>query len=239
MDDMTPFRRAIEAGIVGDAPATTDECASSDESMCIKSAGRKVGSPLTEHELTWIQPFLDAVAAGHPITRCAQIAGVDSTLVHRRRRNDPVFRARWHEAAELSTRLLELEAARRAYHGTDKPVYQRGQLVGHIKEYSDTLMIFLLKARKPEVYRDNHDPRGSGNVTLNINVEQVDTGPQVDKPTVIALVPDRPGLPAPAPIDTGAQLDPRPEVPTSTEVPIPPRSEQGYTEVPSGNPPAS
>ena len=52
---------------------------------------------------------------------------------------------------------MELEARRRAVKGTDKPVFQRGEQVGTIREYSDTLLMFLLKANKPEKFRDNFD----------------------------------------------------------------------------------
>lgn len=48
----------------------------------------------------------------------------------------------------------EGEMYRRAVHGTTKPVYQGGQKVGAIKEYSDTLLIFMLKAHKPDMYRE-------------------------------------------------------------------------------------
>ncbi len=51
----------------------------------------------------------------------------------------------------LATREF-LEAVRRAVEGTEKPVYQQGRLVGHVQEYSDTLLIFLLKGRRPEKY---------------------------------------------------------------------------------------
>ena len=51
--------------------------------------------------------------------------------------------------------VLEAEALRRALKGTEKPVYQNGKQVGAIREYSDLLLIFLLKARRPTVYREN------------------------------------------------------------------------------------
>ena len=66
------------------------------------------------------------------------------------------FLAAWEEAAEIGTKALEREAARRAYHGTLKPVYQGGVKVGEIREYSDALLMFLLRARKPKKYRENY-----------------------------------------------------------------------------------
>ena len=36
-----------------------------------------------------------------------------------------------------------------------KPVYYRGEIVGTVKEYSDTLLMFLMKGWMPEEFRDN------------------------------------------------------------------------------------
>ena len=41
--------------------------------------------------------------------------------------------------------------------GWDEPVYRDGVLVGSIRKHSDTCLIFILKARRPEKYRDRHE----------------------------------------------------------------------------------
>ena len=48
---------------------------------------------------------------------------------------------------------LEDEAIRRAREGVDEPVFYKGEHCGNVRRYSDTLLIFMLKARKPDVYR--------------------------------------------------------------------------------------
>jgi hypothetical protein len=50
---------------------------------------------------------------------------------------------------------MEEEARRRAVEGTKKPIFYRGQVVGHIRDYSDVLLMFLLTAHRPERYREN------------------------------------------------------------------------------------
>lgn len=60
-------------------------------------------------------------------------------------------------AFEQSIQRMEVEAQRRAVDGTRKPVYYKGVKVGAVQEYSDNLMMFLLKARRPEVYRERVD----------------------------------------------------------------------------------
>jgi hypothetical protein len=56
----------------------------------------------------------------------------------------------------LATTLLEDEAKRRACNGVLKPVFQGGKKVGVVREYSDTLLIFLLKCWHPARYGDRY-----------------------------------------------------------------------------------
>ena len=44
---------------------------------------------------------------------------------------------------------LEAEAYRRAVEGVERPVYQGGRLVGTVREYSDSLLTIMLRARHP------------------------------------------------------------------------------------------
>ena len=66
--------------------------------------------------------------------------------------------------------MLEDEAVRRAKDGVERPVYQGGKLVGHVQEYSDTLLIFLLKGARPEKYRDRvqRELSGPGGQTIQL-----------------------------------------------------------------------
>lgn len=77
---------------------------------------------------------------------------------------DPDFAEQVASARESAADRLEQEARRRAHDGTEKPVYQGGRRVGTIREYSDTLLIFLLKGCRPEKYRERSD---SLNVTID------------------------------------------------------------------------
>jgi hypothetical protein len=81
---------------------------------------------------------------------------VARNTVYERRDADPEFAKAMADAIESGVDDLELEARRRAKDGSLKPVFQGGEHVGDIREYSDTLTIFLLKAHRPEKYRDNH-----------------------------------------------------------------------------------
>jgi hypothetical protein len=105
--------------------------------------------------------FLDAFARCGVLTYAARAAGISRVTVYAWQEHDPEFAAALREAAIESTEALEREAYRRAHGGVLQSVYQQGQRVGQVRKYSDVLLIFLLKARKPEVYRDVIDARGT------------------------------------------------------------------------------
>jgi hypothetical protein len=65
------------------------------------------------------------------------------------------FKQRWNEARDVVAQHLEDSAYKRAHTGVQKPIYQRGVLVDYVREYSDTLTMFLLKGLKPQVYREH------------------------------------------------------------------------------------
>ena len=99
--------------------------------------------------------FLEALREGCSVYVAAQAAGVARSCVYRWREANPEFAKQWDDAVEAGTDLLEQEAKRRAHKGVLKPVYYRGEVVGQIREYSDTLLIFLLKGKRPKQYRDS------------------------------------------------------------------------------------
>lgn len=101
------------------------------------------------------EAFLDALAAGLTVREACHASGLGRTRLYELRAEDVGFAADWDRAEAEGTEVLEQEARRRAVEGVDEPVFHRGEVVGAVRKYSDTLLIFLLKGRKPEVYRDN------------------------------------------------------------------------------------
>lgn len=99
--------------------------------------------------------FFNGLRAGLSVTAAAAQAPYKRRTLYEWREADDEFRAEWDAALEEGTDLLEDEALRRAMHGNDRPVFHQGEQCGVVREYSDTLTIFLLKARRPEKYRDN------------------------------------------------------------------------------------
>ena len=104
--------------------------------------------------------FIDALSQTGNITKSCVASGISRRVAYNFREKDKAFSEAWDDALETGTDALEAEAWRRATKGTERPVYQGGKLVGHIQEYSDVLLIFLLKGKRPKVYADLHRVEG-------------------------------------------------------------------------------
>jgi hypothetical protein len=101
------------------------------------------------------------------ITRC----------MPQRRQTDDEFRLAWAGPAALGCQTLEEEAARRAFHGTLKPIYHQGIECGRTYEYSDALLMFLLRAHNPGKYRDSRF-HVEGMVHLQLTERIIDVPPE-------------------------------------------------------------
>jgi hypothetical protein len=110
--------------------------------------------------------FLGALAETGNITSASKLAGIDRTTHYRWLKEDPAYAAAVEDAFVQAAENLEREARRRAVQGTDKPVYYKGERVDTVKEYSDTLLIFLLKGAMPDKYSEKYQ----GTVTNNLNI---------------------------------------------------------------------
>ena len=71
----------------------------------------------------------------------------------------------WEEALEQAMDLLAGEARRRAT-GIKRDVWYAGEKVGTENVYSDTLLMFLLRAHRPHLYRDNVKVDHSGGMDV-------------------------------------------------------------------------
>lgn len=100
------------------------------------------------------QAFLEALRDSANVSASARATGVERWKWYRLRRADPGFAAEWLDALEIGIDALEDEAMRRALEGGEEPVFYQGKIVGRVRKYSDTLLMFMLKSSRPERYRD-------------------------------------------------------------------------------------
>lgn len=88
---------------------------------------------------TWVSAFLAALRESGNVRFSCETAGIARTTAYDARKLHPDFAKLWDVALDDACDQLELVARARAV------------------EQSDTLMIFLLKAHRPEKYRERYD----------------------------------------------------------------------------------
>ena len=114
-----------------------------------------------------IKKFLSTLRRTGKVSFSARAAGyADSSYMHKLKAADANFAKAWDEALNAAHDMLEDEAMRRAVEGVDKPVMYKGEVVAYEKEYSDQLLMFLLRGNRPDKFRDNVQVIG----TINHNV---------------------------------------------------------------------
>lgn len=116
--------------------------------------------------------FLEGYLETSTVKGGALVAGVNRCTVYKWLKTCTVFAAEFESVKEDVVDDLEQEARRRAYEGIDKPIYHQGIRVDVIKEYSDVLLIFLLKGNRPDKYRDKtqHELTGLGGGPIITNI---------------------------------------------------------------------
>jgi hypothetical protein len=103
--------------------------------------------------------FLNALAETANVTTAAQSVDLNRQYLYVLRDDDEAFAKSWDAAVKIGTAALEDEATRRAKEGWDEPVFYQGAECGSVRKFSDTLLIFLLKARDPK-FREKLDVAG-------------------------------------------------------------------------------
>ena len=127
--------------------------------------------------------FVAELARRGIVLHACEAAGVGRTAAYEWYEADPDFAAAWDAALETSTDRMEAEAWRRGIEGVEKPLVVGGHLVSKralqglpplgdeddpindiatIREYSDPLLQTMLKANRPEKYRDRMEVTGKG-----------------------------------------------------------------------------
>jgi hypothetical protein len=110
--------------------------------------------------------FLAAYRKIGVITTAAEAAGIHRRSHFLWMKNSEAYRKSFEEAEDAATEVLEREAWLRATVGREEDVWHGGQKVGTVRKPSDLLLIFLLKSKRPDVYRERYDAR----LTANLNV---------------------------------------------------------------------
>ena len=93
--------------------------------------------------------FLRALVASHSVAEAARSVGMSRQSAYRLRarlKGQP-FDIAWEAAFQHGYDELAQAALERALHGTEVPVFQKGELVGSYRRYDERLTCFLLARR--------------------------------------------------------------------------------------------
>ena len=102
------------------------------------------------------QRFLEALANGWTVRAASTLTGRHHSSFYELRKADDSFADLWTEAWEAGTQAIEQEAFRRAVEGYEEVTKDGdGNVMRRVRRYDSALLQTLLKARRPEAYRDN------------------------------------------------------------------------------------
>ena len=105
----------------------------------------------------WMPVFLETLRKTCVVKLAASAAGVDrATVYYRARNNNPEFAEQFDDAIDDAVDMLAVEARRRAL-CIKREERCNCAVVGQEIEYSDNLLMFLLKAHRPEMCRHTYD----------------------------------------------------------------------------------
>ena len=79
----------------------------------------------------------------------------------------PNYKSAFTQAKPLADNTLLVTAIKRATQGWDEPHFYQDAVVGHVRKFSDTLLLALLKAKFPNEFKDRSE------TTVNASLEAV------------------------------------------------------------------
>ena len=141
---------------------------------------------------SWRVRFIEVLCKSANVSQACRAAKITRSYVYRLRTDEEAFKQEWDTAIEEAADALESEARRRAVTGWREPVFYKGEKVGDIRKYSDALLMTLLRAARPDKYRENyrHEHSGPNGTPIPVNIEGLiekiygdewQPGPQVDR----------------------------------------------------------
>lgn len=131
--------------------------------------------------------FLAAYAELGTLLHAAREVGIDRQTHYDWLRDCPDYAEMWEVAQEAYTEKLEREAGRRAVEGHEVGVWYQGEQVGTERKPSDNLLMFLLKARRPHIYRDRMELTGADGGPVQVQAVRSDALARLDPVQLAAI----------------------------------------------------
>lgn len=135
-----------------------------------------------------VSAFLHVLSESCNVGKACAAIDVSRRAAYNWRNEKPEFACAWDEAVRIGVTALEDEAHRRAFEGVDKPIVHKGVVTNTMKDYSDTLAIFLLKAHDPDKYRENSKVELAGSIDVG-KMSDAELDAELAALTVAGIVP--------------------------------------------------
>lgn len=128
--------------------------------------GRGPGHSIPDLERLRVQDaFIAAYVEKGTIKAACDHAGINRSTFYDWQEKDETFSFRFKQAETLYNETLRDEIHRRAIEGWEEPLASAGKLLGTVRKFSDTLLIFHAKMRMPE-YREKTQVEVTGKVDV-------------------------------------------------------------------------
>lgn len=119
--------------------------------------------------------FIQLYSEFGAVRACGAVLGLRRMEIFAWRKDDPDFAEAMDDAYHDAADELELEAWRRAVPGWEERTHYsgpEGETVKSVQRHSDRLLEFMLRGRKPEIYRERVEHSTPKDKPMEISVEQ-------------------------------------------------------------------
>ena len=126
------------------------------------------------------ETFLDLYREFGSIRKCAEALGISTTAIYKHRNGDPEFDEQCIQAEEDFSDGVDENITDRAVNGTQEPLVYQGKIMkdeaGHpvmVTRHSDRLAELVVKAQKPDKYRERREITGAGGGDFSVVVKSL------------------------------------------------------------------
>ena len=139
--------------------------------MANKNGARKVDMHMATHAVARGKRarFLKEFRKCGVVTHAATAAKIPVRSHYYWLKDDPAYKQQFEEATIEACEVVEREVHRRAVEGVERDVYQGGKKVGTHTNYSDLLLIFLMK-KLNAAFRDRVEHAHGGTVEHDVTL---------------------------------------------------------------------
>lgn len=105
------------------------------------------------------------------VAKASKAAGISRSAAYEHKTADADFSQSWDNIINEVADVMEEEVYRRGTKGVLEPVFYKGEMVAKIRKYSDRLLEFALKGKRPDVYRERFDVNQNVTGSLDLNIQ--------------------------------------------------------------------